>query len=155
MIQLAPMKSSDLEQVMNLRIEKEQLPYVGTIEEILLNADDKVHPHLVWRQEKVVGIFLIDTTYGQNYDFSPSDAVGFRAFLIDSGSQGKGIGGKSMSKLAGYLSEQYPNFGAVYLTVNCKNTLAYQCYVNNGFKDSHQLYLGGAAGPQHIMFMPL
>lgn len=80
MIQLAPMKSSDLEQVMNLRIEKEQLPYVGTIEEILLNADDKVHPHLVWRQEKVVGIFSLIPLMGKITIFHPLMPLDFAHF---------------------------------------------------------------------------
>lgn len=153
MIQLAPMQVSDLERVMTLSIKKEQLPYVGTIEEVLLNADDNVHPHLVWAEGEVVGIFLIDTIYGRNYDFSPSDALGFRAFLIDSRHQGKGFAGRAMAQLAGYLANNYPDYTAVYLTVNCKNTVAYQCYLNYGFQDLKQLYLGGAAGPQHVMSM--
>lgn len=155
MIQLTPMTPDYLEKVVTLSVAQEQLPYVGTIEEVLLNADDKVHPHLVLAEGEVVGIFLIDTTYSDNYDFCPVDGLGFRAFLIDSRQQGKGYGSGTMAELATYLSQHYSGFSTVYLTVNCKNHIAYQCYLKNGFQDDKQLYLGGAAGPQHILSMAL
>lgn len=81
MIKLTPMTPSHLEQVITLSVADEQLPYVGTVEQVLLNADDKVHPHLVMDDDKVVGIFLIDTTYSLVYDFAPSGSLGFRAFF--------------------------------------------------------------------------
>ncbi|OAJ95751.1 GNAT family N-acetyltransferase [Vibrio bivalvicida] len=155
MITLTPMTPAYLEQVMTLSIAEDQLPYVGTIEEVLLNADDKVHPHLVLADDNVVGIFLIDTMYSGGYDFAPRRALGFRAFLVDITCQGKGYGSATTAELGSYLAQQYPNFNTVYLTVNCKNPVAYRCYLNNGFSDSGELYLGGAAGPQHIMLMEL
>lgn len=155
MIELTPMNERYLEQVLTLSIAEEQLPYVGTIEEVLLNADSNVHPHLVIAQGNPVGIFLIDTTYCQQYDFAPKQALGFRAFLIDQNSQGKGYGSAVIAQLSDYLTQHYAAFRQVYLTVNCKNASAYRCYLNNGFIDSGELYLGGAAGPQHIMLKSL
>lgn len=155
MIKLTPMTPAHLEQVITLSVADEQLPYVGTVEQVLLNADDKVHPHLVLDSDKVVGIFLIDTTYSCVYEFAPAGSLGFRAFLIDINCQGRGYGSAAMSVLGSYLAQQYPQYDAVYLTVNCKNPAAYRCYLNNGFVDNGELYLGGAAGPQYIMSLQL
>ncbi|KJY81752.1 acetyltransferase [Vibrio galatheae] len=155
MIKLTPMLPKYLEQVMTLSIADEQLAYVGTIEEVLVNADDKVHPHLVLADEQVVGIFLIDTIYSDRYDFAPSECLGFRAFLIDIKYQGLGYGKAVIAQLKSYLNHQYQQNDMVYLTVNCKNPVAYQCYLNNGFADLGELFNGGAAGPQHIMLMKI
>ncbi len=149
------MSAEYLEQVAALSIADHQRPFVGTIEEVLANADDKVHPHLVLTGNRVVGIFLIDTSYSVHYDFCPPNTLGFRAFLIDIKCQGLGYGSAVIAQLTDYLSQYYPHYCAVYLTVNCKNPVAYRCYLNNGFSDAGELYLGGAAGPQHIMLKPL
>lgn len=55
--------------------------------------------------------------------------------------------------LPSYLNESYPERSAVYLTVNCRNVAAYQCYLKAGFQDTGNLYHGGPAGPQHIMML--
>lgn len=153
MLKITPMTPSHLEQVVALCVEPDQLPFVGTVEEVLLNADDNVHPHLVIVDERVVGIFLIDTLYSAQYRFAHTGSLGFRAFLIDAGEQGKGYGRDTIKNLEDYLRCHYPDHGAIYLTVNCKNLAAKQCYLKYGFKDQGELYHGGAAGPQHIMLM--
>ncbi|WP_394126081.1 GNAT family N-acetyltransferase [Vibrio hepatarius] len=155
MVKLAPLKTELLEQVIQLSVAEQQLPYVGTIDEVLINADEHTHPHIVLKHDQVIGIFLIDMVYSQSYEFAESGSLGFRAFLIDQHQQGQGYGGKVMGQLRGYLAQHYPNHHSIYLTVNCKNTNAYQCYVKNGFHDTNECYLGGAAGPQHIMLMKL
>ncbi|NVD08019.1 GNAT family N-acetyltransferase [Vibrio sp. JPW-9-11-11] len=155
MITLTPMIPSHLEQVMTLSVAEEQRPFVGTIDEVLLNADDKVHPHLVMKDQCVVGIFLIDTQYFQLYPFADPTSLGFRAFLIDEAQQGFGYGQQALGQLAEYLARHYPDSERVFLTVNCRNALAYHCYIKVGFVDSPEKYLGGAAGPQHIMSLAL
>ncbi|TFH92559.1 GNAT family N-acetyltransferase [Vibrio ouci] len=155
MVKLAPLRTELLEQVIQLSVAEQQLPYVGTIDEVLINADEHTHPHIVLKHDQVIGIFLIDMLYSQSYEFAESGSLGFRAFLIDQHQQGQGYGGKVMGQLRGYLAQHYPNHHSIYLTVNCKNTNAYQCYVKNGFHDTNECYLGGAAGPQHIMLMKL
>ncbi|MEF1291371.1 GNAT family N-acetyltransferase [Vibrio sp. M260118] len=155
MITLTPMTPEYLDQVISLSIAEEQLPFVGTIEEVLANADDEVHPHLVLADGHVVGIFLIDTTYSVHYDFCSPNTLGFRAFLVDIKCQGLGYGSAVIAQLTDYLAPHYSNYNTVYLTVNCENPVAYKCYLNNGFIDSGDVYLGGAAGPQHIMLKSL
>lgn len=155
MVKLAPLNTELLEQVIQLSVAEQQLPYIGTIDEVLINADEHTHPHIVLKDELVIGIFLIDMLYPQSYEFAEDGSLGFRAFLIDQHQQGQGYGGKVMGQLRGYLAQHYPSHHSIYLTVNCKNTSAYQCYVKNGFVDTNEYYLGGAAGPQHIMLMKL
>jgi len=155
MIKLAPLKTDFLKDVTKLSVAEQQLPYVGTIDEVLINADENTHPHIVLVGEQVIGIFLIDMLYGQSYEFAELGSLGFRAFLIDQHQQGKGYGAQVMSQLREYLTMHYPNHHSIYLTVNCKNTHAYRCYANNGFHDTNEFYMGGAAGPQHIMLMKL
>jgi len=155
MITLTPMTPDHLAQVVELSVATEQLPFVGTIEEVLLNADDKVHPHLVLNEQQVVGIFLIDTQYHLAYPFADASSLGFRAFLIDKDQQGKGYAQQALKQLNSYLGLHYPSFNRVFLTVNCRNAPAYRCYLKVGFIDTEEQYLGGVAGPQHIMRLSL
>ncbi len=41
------------------------------------------------------------------------------------------------------------------LTVNVRNQVARRLYLRHGFSDSGQLYLGGNAGPQHVLRLDL
>ncbi|MGU3192760.1 GNAT family N-acetyltransferase, partial [Vibrio cholerae] len=83
--------------------------------------------------------------------FCPSDGLGLRFFVIDKSQQGKGLGTKAVKALFDYLKKSYPSFKSVYLTVNCQNQAARTCYLKGGFEDNGERYLGGPAGPQHIM----
>ncbi|UAB71492.1 GNAT family N-acetyltransferase [Vibrio sp. SCSIO 43132] len=155
MLSLQPMEPKHLEQVSDLRVEESQLKFVGTMEEILVNVDDKVHPNVMLSGDRIVGFFLIDTSYPASYEFAQSGSLGLRAFFIDSRYQGNGYGKQAVASLKPFLNDQYPSHHSIYLTVNCKNPGAYRCYDLAGFQDTQELYHGGAAGPQHIMVMPL
>lgn len=154
-IDIQAMTPAHLPQVAELSVAPEQVKFVGTMEEILVNIDDTVHPHVIMDSDTVVGFFLIDTQYGHKYDFARSEALGLRAFFIDHRHQGKGYAKRAVLALKAFLVSAYPDFDQIYLTVNCKNPAARHCYVQGGFTDTHELYLGGAAGPQHIMHMTL
>ncbi len=153
MLNIEPMRPKHLSQLTTLSVEDDQIKYVGTMEEILVNISDVVHPHIIVSENKVVGFFLIDTQYSSHYSFCTTPSLGFRAYFIDKQYQGKGLGTQTMRLLKPYLSEHYPRFERIYLTVNCKNLTAYHCYLNSGFQDIKELYYGGSAGPQHIMLM--
>ncbi|MEL6114852.1 GNAT family N-acetyltransferase [Photobacterium sp. SP02] len=154
-IEIQGMTPAHLPQVAELSVATEQVKFVGTMEEILVNIDDTVHPHVIMDSDTVVGFFLIDTQYGHSFDFADSEALGLRAFFIDQRHQGKGYAKRAVLALRAFLESAYPDFAQIYLTVNCKNPAARHCYQQGGFADTHELYLGGAAGPQHIMRMAL
>ncbi|UTV29171.1 GNAT family N-acetyltransferase [Photobacterium atrarenae] len=151
MIRIEAMKPHHLDEVIQLSVSDEQLPFVGTIDEILVNIDSVVHPHVILSDDHVVGFFLVDTTYANNYEFAESGSLGLRGYLIDQQYQGQGFGKSAVQQLSGFLAQAYPQFRQMYLTVNCKNPGAKHCYLSGGFEDTGSLYHGGAAGPQHIM----
>ncbi|CAM3717435.1 Acetyltransferase (GNAT) family protein [Vibrio aerogenes CECT 7868] len=150
-VRLIRMTIRYLPEVSRLKVNEEQLPFVGHIMDILSIVSGTVYPHLVMAGEKIVGFFLIDTAYGERYDFAHSDSLGLRGFFIDRQFQGKGYGKQAVQLLSVYLPPEYPDHQSIYLTVNCRNPGAQHCYLNAGFNETNQLYYGGDAGPQHVM----
>lgn len=147
------MQSEHLAEVAELQVAPQQVQFVGTIEEIMVNIDHLIHPHVMLFNDQVVGFFLIDTTYSAHYKFAVAGSLGLRAFFVSERFQGRGIGKQAVQQLNTYLSIHYPHYDTVYLTVNCKNPAAKHCYESGGFIDTGELYLGGDAGPQHIMIV--
>ena len=142
-------------QVIALAVMPEQRPFVGTTVELLAKQVSSSHLHVIIATDRVIGLFNIDTAYADQYDFASAQELGLRSFLIDSKMQGKGYGQQAVANLQPFLQANYAAFSAIVLTVNCKNPSAYHCYKRNGFHDTGLLYLGGKAGPQHIMRMPI
>ncbi len=155
MIKLEKLNSIYLDDVLLLKVSAEQLKYVGKIANILDKVDSKVHPYIIKSNDKIVGFFLIDTTYSLDYGFADAGSLGLRAYFIGSKFQGKGYGKKAVKLLPKYLKENYPNYSKIYLTVNCKNKSAKHCYADAGFIDTNELCHGGDAGPQYIMKIEL
>jgi len=144
-----------IEKVKTVKIADEQIKFVGTPTAFLKDGSENVHLHVIVNNGDVVGFFKIDTGYAENYLFCALDSLGLRAFVIDSRQQGKGVGTKAMLALKPYLQSNYSDFSSIYLTVNCKNPAAVRVYEKAGFIDTQELYLGGSAGPQHIMWLSL
>ncbi|QYJ76721.1 GNAT family N-acetyltransferase [Shewanella sp. FJAT-52076] len=169
MIRLEKMTESNRTLAEALEVAPEQLRFVGTMEEILATAGGAIVPVLVWHQtdtadtdsaeanhsENLVGFFLLDKAYSLEHDFAEATDLGFRAFLIDVRHQGKGLARGVMQALPQFIQTRYPQFHRLVLTVNLKNIPARDLYLKNGFIDSESQYLGGSAGPQHILYLPL
>lgn len=151
MITIEKLNHSDVDAVKQVQLAPEQIKFAGIAEEFLLDASDTTHLHVIKHEEQVVGFFKLDIAYPQSYEFCPEGAIGLRAFAIDQQQQGKGLGTQAVAALFPYLQTNYSRYHSIYLTVNCKNPRAFACYEKAGFRDTKQQYLGGAAGPQHIM----
>lgn len=151
MIQIRRFKPSDNERVMNIRLADGQAQYAETAEAFISDNTDTTHSHIIEFNNEIIGFFKLDTVYSTNHDFSPKTGIGLRKFVIDSKMQGQGIGTKAVRELLNYLNQHYTDYSEIVLTVNCKNKGARACYLKAGFVDSDALYLGGEAGPQHIM----
>lgn len=151
MATIEKMKAHHREQVLSLQVHPEQVKFVGEIEEILTNESEQIVAHVILADAKVVGFFLLDTSYPEHYDFATYGSLGLRAYFVGNQFQGKGYGSRGVKALPSFLEQAYSGYDAVFLTVNCKNPAAYQCYLKAGFVDTDELYLGGDAGPQHIM----
>lgn len=142
-----------------LAVHPAQLPYVGTVRDSLATVSDEpsgaLIPHVIMQAGVPVGYFVIDTHYGQRCDFAPAESLGLRAFLIDARRQGEGLGKRAVLALRPYLQSVFADRDVCYLTVNCQNPGARHCYLAGGFIDDGELYHGGEAGPQHVMWQAL
>ncbi len=98
-----------------------------------------------------LGYFKIDRSYSKKMQFANTKSLGLKSFVIDAQFQGQGIGSQVLQQLLIRIPVLYSEFDRLYLTVNCKNNTAYQCYLKNGFVAESELYMGGAAGAQYIM----
>jgi ribosomal protein S18 acetylase RimI-like enzyme len=103
-----------------------------------------------------------DTVIGfYRLDFSPNavigrgtgaPGVGLRAFVIDAAHQGRGIGARAALALCADIARRHPQRRLVLLLVHCRNTAGVATYRRAGFVDSGQLFAGGNAGPQRLMW---
>ncbi|WP_061007645.1 GNAT family N-acetyltransferase [Vibrio sp. CUB2] len=140
------------EQTLELQVLEDQVQYtVANIPELLESLKPTELAHLILLDDQVVGFFVFDAVYSENYDFCPEKSLGVRWLLLDHRHQGKGIAKRAISQFADYAKLHFPSFDFLYLTVNCRNVPAYQCYLKAGFEDTNELYHGGPVGPQHIM----
>ncbi|PNH90723.1 GNAT family N-acetyltransferase [Vibrio diazotrophicus] len=124
---------------------------VSNVPQVVKDLKESEHPHLIIFEGKAVGFFLLDLNYSEKYQFGQHKAIGVRALLVDQKYQGKGIATQAIKALPSYVTEHYPDYEVMQLTVNCRNKAAYACYLKCGFVDSGELYTGGPVGPQHIM----
>lgn len=152
MIKLEELNASHVAEVRSIAVHDEQVKFVGTAKEFLADRNEATHLHVIKHNDQVVGCFKIDIAYADGYDFCTEGSIGLRAFLIDAKQQGRGLGTLAVKALFPYLKENYANYPRIYLTVNRKNPVAYTCYRKAGFHKTGEHYLGGAAGPQHIMY---
>lgn len=151
MLEIEKVNESNIEAVKLVRLADEQVKFAGTADEFLSSGNETTHLHIIKNDSAVVGFFKLDVAYSSNYGFCLPDGLGLRSFAIDIDSQGKGLGTKAVKALIPYLKTHYSMFNWIYLTVNCKNLGAKECYEKAGFENTSEQYFGGAAGPQHIM----
>lgn len=139
-------------QAIELQVTEAQAQFtVDNIGEKLASLKPTEQAHLILNDDHAVGFFLFDTAYSEDYDFCPQASLGIRSLLVDHRYQGKGIGKQAISQFSDFATRHYPTFEFLYLTVNCRNKSAYQCYLKAGFEDTKVLYHGGPVGPQHVM----
>lgn len=155
MLTIERVKESDFHKIREISIEDEQLQFAGTSEEFIEDASDTAHLHIIKQEGDVVGFFKLDIAYAEQYPFCPADGMGLRFFVIDKAKQGRGLGTSAVKALFPFLKSNYPHFHSIYLTVNSKNPAARACYLKGGFEEHGETYMGGPAGPQHIMFKQL
>lgn len=151
MISIDVMTPKHFDDVRKLKVNPDQIPFVGTTKEIIEKINDQVIGNVIYENNILVGCFLLDKSYSRDYDFAPKGALGLRAYLVDHKQQGKGIGTRAVQVIPSFVASHYPEFSSIFLTVNCKNPTAKKCYESGGFIETESLYHGGAAGPQYVM----
>lgn len=151
MIEIADLPRDRVDEVMHLALGPGQAAFVGTIAEMVSDPLPDRDFHVARTAGNAVGFFKIDRDYAPSHAFAKPNGWGLRGLLIGAQYQGRGLGRALLDALPGYLARRYPGQGLYYLTVNCRNSLAYQSYLKAGWQDAGGLYHGGRSGPQHIL----
>lgn len=157
-VRVVPATADLADRVRALRVAPAQVKYVGNF---AFNLDDALRDPaseamVVLEGDAVAGFYRLDFTpravTGQALG-APS--VGVRAFAIDRGFQGRGLGMRAAVAMCQDLLQRHPDRRLVVLAVNCSNRVAVSAYRNAGFIDTGTLLAGGSAGPQHVMLHAL
>lgn len=102
-----------------------------------------------------VGMFALDRGgYFREFDDDPSSVL-LRAFYVAPEHQGHGYGTEAVQATRAFVQQAMPDIRRVVLTVNHRNLAAIATYLNAGFVDTGEDYLGGRSGPQDVMALQL
>ncbi|OEE66068.1 GNAT family N-acetyltransferase [Enterovibrio norvegicus FF-33] len=151
MVSLEKLKPDHENEIRKITLGDEQAKYTALPDAFLSSDRGSAEHFVVMLDGVVVGYFKIERDFSTQRNACDENAIGLRKFAIDLNQQGKGLGKAAVLLLGKMAKEYFPEADWLYLTVNCKNTVAYQCYLKGGFEDTHERYLGGPNGPQHIM----
>ena len=149
--QVRAYQPQDQKAVQHLQLAEYQSMFAMPFDQFLATTPGQFDGFVIEHDGNLVGCFMIDTTYAEKMEFCDSNGLGLRNVVIDHRMQGKGIGVQAIISLLNNIKAFYPDHNQLYLTVNCRNAGAIKCYLKAGFVDTGELYLGGDAGPQHIM----
>ncbi|HEY4090910.1 ribosomal protein S18 acetylase RimI-like enzyme [Luteibacter sp. OK325] len=157
-IRVLPLDTDVRPGVLALRVQDAQLPFVGRIGDSL--ADVAVCPGsealALVVDSVVVGYVRIDRRAAAMGEHPLAEgAVALRSFMIDAGRQGEGLGGRALDAIHAYVAGRHPDRERILLTVNVRNEAAVHVYRRAGYRDSGELYHGGLAGPQFVLWRPL
>lgn len=153
-VTLRRLNDADRAAYSTIALPPEQETFGGRPEAAFDDLPDHMDLYGIETVDGPAGVFRIDRGYGA-YDFAAQGEVGLRYFIVDHRQQGRGIAAAALGHLPDMLRRDYPDAPSIALTVNCRNLGAYRVYERAGFKDTGALYLGGGAGPQHVMRMGL
>ncbi|MFZ3580813.1 GNAT family N-acetyltransferase [Loktanella sp. DJP18] len=154
-VALGPYTADQRDAVSALTVAPEQVVFSGQPAAFITQPDADMDIHVIHADGELVGFFRIDLDYARIHDFAKPGDLGLRSVIVDHRQQGRGIGSAAVRALPAYLALHYPGATDLYLTVNLRNPGARKSYLNGGFTDTGAHYLGGDAGPQHIMHMTL
>ena len=144
--------------VVALRVHPEQMPFSGTMPEVLESAetDPDSEPMVVLVNGVPVGYYRLHFAPGAVAERTfPELTVGLRAFFVAADAQGQGIGRRALEAMVEDLRARRPDVQQLALSVNFRNAPAIALYERFGFTRDPEAYLGGAAGPQHVMTLRL
>ena len=155
MISLHRLAAGRLHRLAGLRTRPGQQDFVGHGAEMIRDPTPEVSFHEIRAEDgRAVGMFKLDPLYWQRHDFATPDDIGLRGLLIDAALQGRGYGCAALTALPGHVRAHYPDRGALVLTVNVANPVAYRAYLRAGLEDHGALYLG-PHGAEHILWLNL
>jgi len=118
----------------------------------LAERDPARHPYALVEDGTPVAFLILDETPPPA---DPSADLLLRGFFVDAAAQGRGVATRAVAALPEVVRRDFPAARSVVLTVNVRNPAARAVYVRGGFVEVGGLYLGGSAGPQHVLRLEL
>jgi RimJ/RimL family protein N-acetyltransferase len=154
-VRLAPAGPELRERLLILAPRPDQERFAGRLTETLPAAEADPHrePVAILEGDEPVGFFVLHRGPAAGELAPEARDVLLRAFLVDARAQGRGIATRALAALPDYVAARLPGVRRIVLTVNVKNPVAIRTYERAGFVEAAhppRLYLGGAAGPQHV-----
>jgi RimJ/RimL family protein N-acetyltransferase len=151
-VRLAPVRPELRERLVALAPRPDQERFAGRLTETLpaAEADPEREPVAILEGGEPVGFFVLHRGPAAGGLAPEARDVLLRAFLVDAAAQGRGIATRALAALPGFVAERLPGVRRIVLSVNLRNPVAIRTYARAGFADTGELYLGGAAGPQHV-----
>ncbi|WP_188960640.1 GNAT family N-acetyltransferase [Deinococcus aquiradiocola] len=162
-VRVVPVHAGVRDAVLALRAHPEQEQFSGRMPDLLLMAEDAPQSEAMAvlvrdadGDEVVIGYYRLDFVLGAVAfrDFG-RPTVGLRGYFIGAPWQGRGLGTAATRAMIRDLQERHPGIHLLALSVNVRNPAARAVYARAGFVTDPELYLGGAAGPQHVMLLDL
>ncbi|WP_091466679.1 GNAT family N-acetyltransferase [Paenarthrobacter nitroguajacolicus] len=164
-IWLIPLKMLDddaraiqLGAVAELAVEAKQREFVGDpLRMMLISLEEESRlPYVIESGGVAVGVLTLQSGAAKLAGWPDDESVWLlRGFLIDSGSQGRGLGTLAARAAVEEARKLTARLGGgqagVVLSVNERNPAGLAAYSKAGFVDSGR-YLGGNAGPQRTMY---
>jgi RimJ/RimL family protein N-acetyltransferase len=143
------------ERVLTLAPRPDQEGYSGVPRHTLPDAQRRGGlPVAIVADSEPVGFFVLDAA-GVPGGHGIPDSVGLRAFFVDARHQGRGCGTAALAALPEFTRTHFPSARAVVLTVNTSNEAARRVYARAGFRDTGNVYMGGALGPQQVLVLSI
>lgn len=157
-VRVVPVSAETRAAVLALAVQPDQLPFVGRTADSL--ADVAVcqgsEALALLLEDVVIGYVRIDRRATALGDHPLAEgAVALRSLMIDAKRQGEGIGRRALDAIHAWVAGRHPDRERILLTVNVRNEVAVQVYRRAGYRDDGELYHGGLAGPQHVLWRPL
>lgn len=137
MIHLEPVGRDNFEELISLRVGKDQESYVSTVAESIAQAyvyPDNAYPFGVYEDDTAVGFIMMGYYEVKQY-------YTLWKFLIDHRYQNKGYGRKALELGLAYVKEKFdpPD---IYTGVAPGNTVAKKLYISAGFEDTGLIECG-------------
>ena len=117
-------------------------------------GDPTRHPVAIVARGRAVGMLTLDWG-ARSRRYAAADEIGLHGLLIDPRHRRQGYALAALQALPVFVRRAFPLTTAIALTVNEQNLPGIVLYRAAGFVDRGERFLGGTAGPQHVLRLEL
>lgn len=142
---------------LNYVLNDVQMRHTSTVDFALNRTEKRVekeiftdYPITIFYNEEAVGFFILDFGKDKFELIENENSILIRSLSINPKFQGKGIGKSAMFLVTEFIQNNFPNVNEIVLTVNVKNDVAHQIYVEVGFQFEGKTK-EGRSGLQYIL----